>query len=249
MTLELVFRIDAFTPDTIPMARLADYMAALAGLLGNPAGVHFVRLEAGSLGLVQRVERPHRPAVVARLASLSRGEPAADVLRAYRKLDDLLAADGATGLLDAQEGSELQIAFPGAERPQPRAYGVVRQAGALDGIPIRVGGPGEMVPVHLQRLGEGDRFWTCQAPRPLARRIAQHLFEAVLRLRGEGSWRREPGGVWRLQRFVASDFEVLDDSPLGVVVERLRAVPNDGWRGVEDPFALLEELRGGEAKR
>jgi hypothetical protein len=42
---EYVFRIDAFTPDTLPMARLAEYLSALAKLLGHQEHTHFVRVD------------------------------------------------------------------------------------------------------------------------------------------------------------------------------------------------------------
>ena len=45
---EYRFRIDVFKPDTMPMGRLAEYMADLSQLLGEKEQVHFVRLEEGS---------------------------------------------------------------------------------------------------------------------------------------------------------------------------------------------------------
>ncbi len=48
--------IDAFTPATISMARLADYMRDFAEMLGNPEHVHFDKLKAGSLSLATRVD-------------------------------------------------------------------------------------------------------------------------------------------------------------------------------------------------
>ena len=37
-------KIDAYTPETMPMGRLAEYMADLAVILGERAAVHFVQL-------------------------------------------------------------------------------------------------------------------------------------------------------------------------------------------------------------
>ena len=53
---EFRFKINAYTPKTIPMLRLAQYMADIASLLGEPTMVHFVKLEEGSTVLVQRVD-------------------------------------------------------------------------------------------------------------------------------------------------------------------------------------------------
>ena len=44
---EYRFVIDALSPDTLPMARLAEYMGELARLLGRPDQVHFERLGGG----------------------------------------------------------------------------------------------------------------------------------------------------------------------------------------------------------
>jgi hypothetical protein len=50
------FYIDAFTPETIPMARLADYMASFAELLGHCEYVHLEKLKPGSLAVTARAE-------------------------------------------------------------------------------------------------------------------------------------------------------------------------------------------------
>lgn len=96
---ELWFRIDAFRPDTIPMARLAEYMAKLASLLGNQKNVHFVRLDPGSVVLVHRVDKEDQPKVNARLDALRRGDGPTDVVKAYHWLDGMLANDNAVGTL------------------------------------------------------------------------------------------------------------------------------------------------------
>ena len=42
---EYRFEIDAFTPATIPMARLAEYVSDLAKMFGNNSSVHLGRIE------------------------------------------------------------------------------------------------------------------------------------------------------------------------------------------------------------
>ena len=71
---EFYFWIDAFTPATIPMARLAEYMRELATILGEPAFVHFVRLKRGSTGIVHKVQIEAVPKVRDRATSVRRGE-------------------------------------------------------------------------------------------------------------------------------------------------------------------------------
>ena len=52
---EFRLKIEAYTPDTMPMERLAEYLAELALMLGERTFVHFVRLEAGSTSIVHRI--------------------------------------------------------------------------------------------------------------------------------------------------------------------------------------------------
>lgn len=240
---EYRFKIDAYTPETFPMARLAGYMGDLAVLLGEKERVHFVRLEPGSTVLVQRIGRESAPRVLDRLRALrpTEGQGADDALRAFRDIDRRLAADNATGQLCADDGAQI-IRFPGCERPRPLTFGSFRQPGSLDGVLIRLGGMGEPVPVHLQ---DECAVHHCFGTREMARRLALHLYEAPLRVHGTGRWERDAEGAWQLKRFDIADFETLDDSPLSVVLARLRRVPGNDWRAVENPYAELQRLRHG----
>jgi hypothetical protein len=49
--------IDAFTPESISMSRLAEYMTGFAVLLGQEEHVHFERLKPGSLSLAARSDQ------------------------------------------------------------------------------------------------------------------------------------------------------------------------------------------------
>ena len=58
---EYRFVIDAHTPDTLPMSRLAEYMAALARLFGNAKQVHFVALSPAAPRLCKLSSLRRRP--------------------------------------------------------------------------------------------------------------------------------------------------------------------------------------------
>jgi hypothetical protein len=240
---EYRFRIDAYTPDTIPMWRLAEYMHDLADLLGEREHVHFARLEAGSTVLVQRIDAESAPKVQARIQAIkhAEGEGPEDALHAFRAIDRRLAEDNAVGHLCGEDGAEI-IRFPGREKPQPLTFGAFRQPGSLDGVLIRLGGKDETVPVHLQEEGTVHK---CNATREMARRLATHLFGATLRVHGSGRWERDAEGAWLLKRFDIESFEILDDEPLATVVERLRQIPGSGWKDLDDPYAELQRLRRG----
>ena len=236
---EYRFVIDAYSPDTLPMARLAEYMADLARLLGRTKQVHFVRLDPGSAELVHAVEPEAAADVRNRLRAIKRGEAAADATTAFAALDRRLASDHATGSL--RDGGGEVIRFPGRERSPPLTFGAFVQPGVLDGVLIRVGGRDDTVPVHLR---DGETIHICNATRDMARHLAVHLYGPTLRVRGDGRWERDADGVWSMKRFNIEKFDELDDATLGEVVERLRGVEGSGWKDIDDLSAELGRLRG-----
>jgi hypothetical protein len=52
---EFRLKIEAYTPETMPMQGLAEYLAELALMLGERASVHFVRLEPGNTSVILSV--------------------------------------------------------------------------------------------------------------------------------------------------------------------------------------------------
>lgn len=237
---EYRFVIEAYSPETLPMSRLAEYMADLARLFGTAERVHFVRLEAGSTVLVQTVEAEAATEVRNRIDALAEGRAPEDATKAFRALNRCLAADDAAGSLQEGGGGEV-IRFPGRDQPPPLTFGAFNQPGVLDGVLIRVGGRDDTVPVHLL---DGETVHLCNANRDMARRLAPHLYGTPLRVHGDGRWERDADGVWTMKRFNVTDFEELDDAPLGHVVGRLREVEGSGWKEVDDPSAELRQLRG-----
>jgi hypothetical protein len=233
------FRIDAFTPENLPMARLAEYMADLAVLLGNVENVHFVRLRKGSTVLVHAIEWEAAPKVEERIRAVRLNEGPPDAMKAFRAIDHRLASDNAIGRLVSPTKAKV-IEFPGRSRPASAAYGPFTQPGSFDGVPIVIGGKDDPVPVHLQ---EGDKIHLCHASRAVARRLAVHLFESVVRVTGTGRWHRDPDGVWIMDRFTITDFHTLEDEPLGDTVARLRAAA--GAAEPEDVLGELDKIRHG----
>lgn len=238
---EYKFKIDAYTPDTMPMERLAEYMATLAKLLGEPSRVHFRRLEKGSTVLVQQIENEAVPKVQARIDRIKKGAATVEEENPYSAMNEMLREDNAVGLLlRGQRGTLLK--FPGREAEAPLEYGGFNQEGTIDGIPIRVGGRNEIVPITIQ---DEDQEFSCEAHRGIAKSIADHLFTTPLRLLGRGRWHRDKNGEWILDNFRISGFVILKDTPLSEVVTELRAVEGKGWTNLKDPLGELRKLRHG----
>jgi hypothetical protein len=238
-TVKFEFSIDALTPETLSMARLADYLKELAGLMGNKDAVHFEEVREGSAVLVQQVEIQAVPKVMERLQRVQNPGDVDGVHHCYERLNDLLRDDNAVGQLREKSGADI-IQFPGRKVPKPHEIGPMRQIGNLTGQLIMIGGKDEIVPVHL--MDEGQQY-NCRATRDIATLLAPHLFRKTIRVYGEGEWIRDTDAEWTLKKFHIDRFDVLDDSPLSEVAGRLQAVEGANWG--DQPVADLFELRHG----
>ncbi len=240
---EYTFRIDVFTPDTLPMARLAEYMAGLAELVGYKDSAHFVRLEAGSACLVSRVEDQDAHKVRQRLATMEGPAAAPGVAKAFKALDDMLAEDNAVGEVIDPEGIVI-IPFPGRTRPKSLAFPAFRQDGSLDGQIVSIGGKDKTAHVILR---DGSIIYSnIELSHDLARDMAKHLYGLKVRLFGRGRWERHPDGAWKLLNFSVDRHEVLDDAPLSEVLAKIRRVPDNGLMTDQSIYDKLLSLRLGE---
>ncbi len=241
---KLTFYIDVYSPDTIPMAKLAEYMGDFAALLGKEHSVHFDHLEMGSTKIVSRIEFEDTPKVITRLRDISRGNLTKETARIVEQIDDRLANDNAIGRVyevdaEGHPGAEI-IAFAGRSRPKPQSYGPFTQEGHLDGVLISVGGKDETISIRLQN---GEMTYSkCETSRAVARELGKYLFEPV-RIHGMGRWLREENGKWNLIGFRVQSFTALEDGSLRDTIAALRAVPGNGWKDVRDPLAELDDIR------
>ena len=237
---DLVLKIKAYSPETMPMSRLAEYMTCLAMLLGEKPSVHFLRVDEGSTQLVHRVDYEAIPKVDERLHLVKTGTGPSEAQHAAVEIDKKLAADNASGVLMEEAGAEI-LPFPGINRFIEPEFGPFNEPGTIDGVVIRVGGQTTNVPVHLEtRTGFESH---CRTTRDVARNLAKQIFGPEIRCLGIGRWYRDRIGIWEMRNFSISDFSVLDNRALPEVVAELRAVEGSGWREFSDPWAKLAGLR------
>lgn len=232
------FRIDAFTPDTIPMARLAAYMAELATMFGEKERVHFKGLEKGSTKLLSRVEREAAPKVRSNLQNAASGEEG-EGSKSVKNLNDMLRDDNAVATLVRGESNVLN--FPGRKIVRPPKLGPFNQGVVKDGILVRIGGRDKSA--HAIIEDSDGRTWSFEVSRELAKELALHLFAKPLRLTGHGRWFRDEEGQWQYSSLKAAEFKVLDDASLIDVVEKIRGLPKETWRQGVDPIEMLRSLR------
>lgn len=237
---EFRFTIDAFTPSTIPMFRLAEYMGDFAVLLGNEKSVHPGGLEEGSTVLVALVEWEAEPKVRERLRAVRNRDANDRTMEAAARLDNRLAEDNAKGKIVDPSGSKV-IEFPGRDRFEMPAFGPIQQPGSFQGIPIKIGGENDPVPVHLE---DGKEKYIIDAKRSLAKEIAKHLFTGVIRVEGVGRWMRTASGAWEMLSFHAQSMQVVEDADIRKNIGELRSIES-GWKKSKDPLKQLEQIRGG----
>lgn len=239
---EYTLKIEAYSPATLPMARLAEYMGDLARLLGEEKSVHFVRLDNGSTAIVHRVEREAVPKVRDRIITARGGVGPDEPRRAIQSINRRLAEDNGTGVLKLTDGAEI-LRFPGREDAESIQGAITEQEESIDGVVVRVGGVKQWIGVHIQDR-EG-RVSACLAKKDTAKQLAMHIFGQEVRLFGVGKWSRM-FGAWRLDKFYVETFRLLDETPAEETVARLQAIEGSEWRGVPDVLAELERIRSGQ---
>lgn len=234
------FRIDAWKPDTLPMARLAEYLAKLAVLFGNKEHVHFQKIRKGSAIPEILVDETAVPKVRERLRLAGGLDAPEDIARAHRDINRMLRDDNAVGTLRLKGGAKV-LDFPGRKTALAEEA-VVHEFGELDGMVIRVGGKDDTVHVTLE--GAPGAYYRCNVTREMARKLAAYLFGQPVRVAGRGKWRRTREGVWELEAFDLKSFETLDEAPLTEVIAAMRKVEGSGWNELDNPQDEFKRLRG-----
>lgn len=241
---EYEFHLDAYSPATIPMERLALYMAQLAKLLASQDSVHFQELREGSTVLVSIVEREAAPKVARRLEGLAKGDAGNDESNCFRLLNGLLRDDNAIGKLvrkAPRTESATILRFPGREEIRPPKLGPFTEPATVEGELVRIGG--RDATAHAQLLDAEGRPWIGEMNRDTAQKLAPYLYKGpILRVSGDARWERTEEGSWRVISFRIESFEVLADDTLEAAAKRLRAIEGGAWN-VEDLDDVIRQGR------
>jgi hypothetical protein len=240
----LQFKIDGFTPETLPMERLAAYMAELAVLFANSERVHFDKVRRGSALLQAWVEATAAPKIRERVSIADSPDAPEDIARSYQVLNKMLREDNSTGVLRRPRGAII-LRFPGKKAPVIRTFRVVEN-GTIEGFVIRIGGIDETVPIWI-RNREGEVVKNCHTRNlQAAKELGKYYLGPFVRFEGVGKWLRNDEEKWQLEEFIVNSFEVLDEVPLGRAVDAVRAVEGNAWNEYEDPQAELRKVREGK---
>ena len=229
---ELDFSIDIFSPDTIPMSRLAEYMQQLAALYGSEPAVHFRAVRAGSAILNVLIDAAATDTVESRLRMVHDASAPEDLRKAYQSLNTMLKADRAIGEVRQATGGVV-LAFPGRDTPVQKTFRV-KEVGVLDGVVIRIGGKDNTIPVWLKDVD--GTIHKCEANSDMARELVGHYLSNPIRVTGQGDWLRGEDGVWSLEKFRISGWEPLDDVSIADILNAARLAKGIVWNDVDDPF-------------
>jgi hypothetical protein len=233
------FRMDAWLPETLPLARLGEYATELSKLFGSEADLHLIKIRRGSAVPEIAVARTANGIVAQRLSLVGAADAPVELRKTYQKINQLLRDDSSSATLRVKGGAKL-LDFPGCRTPLAEEV-VIRENGDIDGVVIRVGGKDETVPVWLE--GENKERLVCNATRAIAKELAAHLFGQAVRVSGAATWRRNAERIWMLDRFDIKDWQPLEDELLTTLVTRLRETPGSDWYAFDDPQAQWKRLR------
>lgn len=234
------FRIDAWKPETLPMARLAEYLAKLSTIFGHKEHVHFLKVRKGSAIPEIAVEHEAGIKVEARLRLVGTPDAPPELEKANKEVNRMLREDNASATLKIKHGANI-LTFPGKKTPLAEEV-VIHEQGDLEGVVIRVGGKDDSVPVWIE--GEDKVIYKCWTNRDVARQLAAYLFDCPVRVTGSGQWCRTPERKWELEDFKIKSFEIIDNTPLLEIINELRQIEGNLWNEMDDPQAELRRLRG-----
>jgi hypothetical protein len=233
------------TPLTLPMARLAEYLADLAAIMGHRESVHFIKADEGSHESIIYVDAEEESRVTHQIQSTARGMGPRDANAAYKRLDDRLREDDAVGdIINASQKAKV-IEFPGRSLDLPQAYGPIKERASLVGVLKRVGGFDKTVPIHLQRADEV--IFYCDADEMIAKQLAP-LYSQTIRVHGMATYSRGKEGAWKMDHFKIQSFDPkpLSEDTFSQTIGKLKAIPGSEWNDVSDPLEELQKLRHGE---
>lgn len=239
---EYVLKITGYTPKTLPLARLLEYLAPLVQIFGNTNGVHLSEIREGSAELVTTIDAVVGDDVDRRVALIDSPDAPPEVMDGVDDLNEQLRADKRDAVLlrrAANDNVYLEVrTFRGAAEPSPKAYGPYPQPTTIDAFLHRAGGKKP----RLTLIDPERKRIPAECTEETLKELRHHLHE-WLRLHGEGRWYRTARGKWELWGFTVTHFEPVANESLVAAVDRMRAIRGTEWERMKDPLGELRNMR------
>jgi hypothetical protein len=106
------FKIQDFTPASMPFARLVDYYQKLERMLGVADNIHLLSIVESSHGSQFAIERNHEYELIKRCGELREGTAPPAAMKAQEEVNKMLLEDGTSAaFLDPHSANVID--FPG----------------------------------------------------------------------------------------------------------------------------------------
>lgn len=215
------FKIDGFTPESMPFRRLVKYYEKIEKLLGLDGHLHLIGIKQGSHASAFAIDRRAETELNKRFLAIRTGRAPREVHNAIDEINDLLAVDETSGALLGPSGGEV-IAFPGRLREEGDSFKITAR--------IRV--IGELYSVTGDENGVDLRLrtdaWGVVRARvsgdvegKLRQKLKRFLFEQV-EASGSGVWRREEMTSWKIGEFDVDHIAPVKEQSLRETIDRIR---------------------------
>jgi transposase-like protein len=183
------FKIDDFTPESMPFGRLVEYYAEIKKMLGVADNLHLVGVFKSSHGSAFAIDRNFETQLVKRLIAINEGTAPKTAIRAQSTINSMLREDGTSGaFFDKQNHNVVQ--FPGKRSDDSAVYRT-RDAASFTGELYHISGSKDDVKARVNTDAYGVVF--CTTTREIGRMLRDFLFEDV-KVSGRGTWSRSPHG-------------------------------------------------------
>lgn len=238
-------RLLGMKPATIPMERLGLYLQEFAALMGAENRPVFNGLKDASVGMLALVPEMRAHHVQTRLVQ-ARQDPNSRPGRHAARIHDMVDADGVPGAEIRDRSDNVIYVFPRRDM-QTAAIPTITQSSTIDGVVTGMVGADDTMHLHLRDWADRD-IRIIVRDVGMARDLLAHFRKGIVRVTADGLWKRtEMGWIPENNRCTAKGFDVLNEDPVDVIMERFVAVPGNGWKTLKDPMGFLRELRGDEA--
>jgi len=241
---------EEWTPQTIPMARLVEYLADLAVIFGHEDHVHLIEVADGGAQPIFWVHPEIADQAVYRMRAAQKEEGDDKAVAAYKRINNrLIADDGRADVLDVGHEDARVIEFPGKASAQKKIRRV-RENSSIAGELRRIGGVDKSI--HLLIKQADGNVISAETDEAFAKTLEREgwLFK-LIRVYGIATWTRDESGTWNLEGFKAQSYDPqpLVDEQFADTIAALKAIPGNKWNELDDPLGELYKMRHGEDNR
>lgn len=235
------FKIDKFTPETMPFGRLLEYYAELKKMIGFSEHLHLVEIFESSHGTCLAVDQVCDHKMQERMLLIRGGNAPKIAMRARDQINQMLREDGTSGEFADSNGRNV-IPFPGRTADENTIYSIQDQVELNGELYYIAGSSSSDVKARIQTENFGVIY--CRATREMGIELRDYLFEQV-KIKGRGLWRRTSDGAWGVNDVVISDFAPISNDSLRTTINKIRALDID-WP--DDVLAEIDQMeeRGGQ---